>query len=76
VREVPEGLERCRSEEIEQGYLGGKLDGLTTAEVEFESREQSDGFHPPPWLGVDVTEDEQFANQALARAAGPPEAGR
>jgi adenylate cyclase len=143
---VPEGLDRCRSEDIEQGYLavgpdaevrlrrigeervltvkrgagaqrleeeveiteaqfqalwpliegqrlskrrfyvpldglvaevdvyGGELDGLITAEVEFESSDQSDGFHPPPWLGTEVTEDPRFANQALATAAGPPEA--
>ncbi len=141
----PNGLERCRSEEIEQGYLaadaeaevrvrrigaesfltvkrgsgrdrleeeveitavqlealwpategrrlakrrfyvpldgltsevdvyGGHLDGLITAEVEFDSVAESEGFHPPPWFGDEITGDARYANRALAEAGGPPE---
>jgi adenylate cyclase len=51
---------------------GGQLDGLITAEVEFESSEQAEAFDPPPWFGAEVTEDHRYANQALAAAAQPP----
>jgi adenylate cyclase len=53
---------------------GGRLDGLITAEVEFESREQAEAFEPPPWFGADVTEDHRYANQSLAVAPEPPKA--
>jgi len=143
VPEFPEGLEGCRSEEIEQGYLaitaesevrlrrigeamvltvkrgsgserleeeieiterqyralwplsegrrvtkrrfyvpvgdlvaevdvyGSDLDGLVTAEVEFPSHDESQGFHPPGWFGTDVSGDSGFANQSLARNGLP-----
>jgi adenylate cyclase len=147
VSRRPSGLERCRSEEIDQGYLaadaesevrvrrigaesfltvkrgsgrdrledeieitaeqlealwrategrrltkhrfyvpldgltaevdvyGGKLDGLITAEVEFDSVSDSEGFDPPPWFGDEITDDARYANQALAREGIPPEGG-
>ena len=143
----PSGLERCRSEEIEQGYLaadaesevrvrrigeesfltvkrgsgldrledeieisaeqfqalwpateggrlskrrfyvpldgltaevdvyGGELDGLVTAEVEFDSVSDSEGFDPPPWFGDEITDDTRYGNQALAKDGIPPEGG-
>jgi CYTH domain-containing protein/CHAD domain-containing protein len=51
----------------------GALDGLRTAEVEFDSREAADAFVPPPWLGAELTGDERYANQALATAGLPAE---
>jgi CYTH domain-containing protein/CHAD domain-containing protein len=49
----------------------GALDGLRTAEVEFDSREAADAFMPPPWLGAELTGDKRYANQALATAGLP-----
>ncbi|MGH2937100.1 MAG: CHAD domain-containing protein [Solirubrobacterales bacterium] len=51
----------------------GALDGLRTAEVEFDSREKADAFVPPPWLGKELTGDERYANQALATEGLPAE---
>ena len=51
----------------------GELDGLITAEVEFESMGAGEGFEPPGWFGAEVTDDARFANQSLAQAARPPE---
>jgi adenylate cyclase len=147
VSRRPSGLERCRSEEIDQGYLaadadaevrvrkigqqgfltvkrgsgrdrleeeieitqgqlealwpatdgrrlakhrfyvpldgltaeldvyGGQLDGLITAEVEFDSVADSEGFDPPPWFGREITDDPRYANRALAEAGRAPEGG-
>lgn len=49
----------------------GALDGLRTAEVEFDSLERADRFVPPPWLGAEVTGDERYANQRLATKGLP-----
>ncbi len=49
----------------------GALDGLRTAEVEFDSREAADAFVPPPWLGEELTGDERYANQTLATEGLP-----
>jgi adenylate cyclase len=51
----------------------GAHDGLLTAEIEFDSVEQSDAFRPPDWLGREVTGQRSYANQALA-TGGMPEA--
>jgi adenylate cyclase len=147
VSSGPSGLERCRSEEIDQGYLaadaesevrvrrigeqsfltvkrgsgrdrleeeieitgeqlealwpttegrrlskrrffipldgltaevdvyGGELDGLITAEVEFDSVADSERFDPPAWFGNEITGDARYANQALARDGAPREGG-
>jgi len=56
---------------IELDVYTGALDGLATAEVEFDSEEAADAFEPPDWLGEDVTEDLRYKNQRLARE-GPP----
>jgi CYTH domain-containing protein len=56
---------------IELDVYTGALDGLVTAEVEFDSEEAADAFEPPGWLGEDVTEDLRYKNQRLARE-GPP----
>ena len=57
----------------EVDVYGGELEGLITAEVEFESMGAGEGFEPPGWFGAEVTDDPRFANQSLAQAARPPE---
>jgi CYTH domain-containing protein/CHAD domain-containing protein len=47
------------------------LDGLRTAEIEFDSREAADRFQPPTWLGAELTGDERYANQTLATEGLP-----
>jgi CYTH domain-containing protein/CHAD domain-containing protein len=49
----------------------GALDGLRTAEIEFDSREQADRFLPPAWLGAELTGDGRYANQTLATKGLP-----
>ena len=56
---------------IELDVYTGALDGLVTAEVEFDSEEAADAFEPPGWLGEDVTEDLRYKNQRLARQGLP-----
>jgi CYTH domain-containing protein/CHAD domain-containing protein len=51
-------------------YEGG-LDGLRTAEVEFDSVEAARRFTPPAWLGKELTGDPAYANQSLATAGLP-----
>jgi CYTH domain-containing protein len=51
----------------------GRLAGLITAEVEFESPAASEGFAPPPWFGDEITDDRRYANQALAATGSLPE---
>ena len=57
--------------EIELDVYGGALDGLVTAEVEFESVDASAGFDAPKWLGAEVTDDERYKNERLARDGLP-----
>jgi adenylate cyclase len=59
----------------EVDVYGGKLDGLITAEVEFDSVAHSESFDPPPWFGDEITGDAGYANQALAKDGIPPEGG-
>ncbi len=56
---------------VEVDVYGGSLDGLRTAEVEFESTEAADGFEPPAWFGREVTDDLTYANQTLATSGMP-----
>jgi len=42
------------------------LQGLVTAEVEFDSAQSSGDFRPPPWLGEEITGDRRYANRSLA----------
>ncbi len=51
---------------IELDVYQGALAGLITAEVEFPSLETSAAFRPPPWLGVEITEDARYRNKHLA----------
>jgi CYTH domain-containing protein len=50
---------------------GGDLEGMVTAEVEFESLEAARAFAPPRWFGVEVTDDERYANRNLALHGAP-----
>ena len=48
-----------------------QLEGLITAEVEFDSVADSEGFEPPTWFGAEITDDPRYANQALAHEGRP-----
>jgi adenylate cyclase len=61
---------------IQVDVYRGKLKGLTTAEVEFPDEGASHDFRPPDWLGREVTGDEHYSNQNLARHGMPQEVGR
>ena len=60
---------------VEVDVYRGKLKGLTTAEVEFPDEGASHGFQPPEWLGREITGDDRYSNQELARYGRPQEAG-
>jgi adenylate cyclase len=51
---------------IELDVYAGAHDGLVVAEIEFESDAASEEYHPPKWLGREVTGDERYANRRLA----------
>lgn len=55
----------------EVDVYAGALDGLLTAEIEFESTAQAQRFRPPSWLGAELTGDERYANQSLATRGLP-----
>jgi CYTH domain-containing protein len=56
---------------IELDVYAGELDGLITAEVEFESEAESRAFAPPDFLGAEVTEDPRYRNKMLALHGKP-----
>jgi CYTH domain-containing protein len=56
---------------IQVDVYRGKLRGLTTAEVEFPDDDAARAFQPPEWFGREVTGDDQFSNQTLARNGLP-----
>jgi CYTH domain-containing protein len=49
------------------------LTGLIVAEVEFPSAEASVRFVPPPWFGMEVTDDRHYKNATLAMQGKPPQ---
>ena len=51
---------------IEVDSYSGKLEGLTVAEVEFESLAQARAFEIPAAFGPELTYDPRFGNRALA----------
>jgi adenylate cyclase len=51
------------------------LQGLVTAEVEFESEARARSFQPPDWLGEELTGDARYSNQSLASRGRPPHDG-
>lgn len=64
---------------LEQGLTaevdiyGGKLQGLMTTEVEFESIAQAQDFVPPAWFGKDVSMDHRYKNTSLSIYGIPQE---
>ncbi|MCL4244404.1 MAG: CYTH domain-containing protein [Candidatus Dadabacteria bacterium] len=61
----------CGPHVIELDVYSGKLEGLVTAEVEFESAEECSAFAPPLWLGKDITNDKRYKNKNLSRHGIP-----
>lgn len=59
---IPEGASLI----IELDVYHGRLAGLMTAEVEFESPEAAVAFDPPAWIGDEVTDDARYKNKHLA----------
>jgi adenylate cyclase len=57
--------------EFELDVYEGELAGLVTAEVEFDSEESAEAFQPPDWLGEEVTDDDRYKNERLARDGLP-----
>ncbi len=55
----------------EVDVYAGDLAGLVVAEVEFRSEDDSGAFHPPEWMGQEVTGDGRYANQTLALNGKP-----
>jgi adenylate cyclase len=60
---------------IELDVYAGELDGLVTAEIEFDSADQAEAFEPPPWIGSDVTGHGGYSNQSLAAHGQPRSRG-
>ena len=56
---------------VELDVYRGKLRGLMTAEVEFDSARQLRRFRPPDWFGREVTARDEFSNARLATMARP-----
>jgi adenylate cyclase len=57
--------------EVELDVFGDELEGLLIAEVEFKSEAESDEFESPDWLGKEVTGDDRYSGQSLARSGVP-----
>jgi adenylate cyclase len=57
---------------IELDVYHGRLTGLVTAEIEFETEAAAAAFEPPSWLGREVTEDPRYKNKRLATDGAPP----
>ena len=52
---------------IEVDVYGAPHRGLITAEIEFNSGQESRGFPSPPWFGREITGNPHYSNQRLAR---------
>ena len=65
-------VEKVRYDIVHEGHLieldvyDEALSGLLTAEVEFPSVEASTVFHPPAWLGREITGEKGYKNKNLA----------
>lgn len=51
---------------LEVDVYQGDLEGLLSAEIEFNSTEASENFEIPAWLNHEVTDRKDFKNQQLA----------
>ena len=58
---------------IELDIYHDSLEGLITAEIEFDSPQASDVFDPPEWFGNEITGDKRYKNQNLALRGLPKE---
>jgi len=56
---------------IEIDVFRGKLKGLVVAEIEFPDETAAQAFSIPSWLGEEITENEDYHNQNLARFGAP-----
>ncbi len=59
--EIPHG-----DRTVEIDVYHERHEGLVVAEVEFDDEDSAKNFHPPDWLGDDVTGDPRYSNQLLA----------
>jgi adenylate cyclase len=57
---------------IELDIFEGNLKGLMVAEIEFKSVGESKAYSVPAWFDREVTEDEKYKNQNLAKHGLPP----
>jgi adenylate cyclase len=64
--EIPHDGQTIELDEYDQGLLG-----LRTAEIEFRSEAEANGFTPPAWLGREVTDDPAYKNRTLAKEGIP-----
>ena len=48
---------------------------MITAEMEFDPEAASDAFESPDWFGIEVTDDDRYANKTLATRGLPEEGG-
>jgi CYTH domain-containing protein/CHAD domain-containing protein len=71
VRKVRHYVPLGEDRRAEIDVYAGELEGLRTAEIEFDSLEEADRFEPPPWLGEELTGDGRYANRSLATAGLP-----
>jgi CYTH domain-containing protein len=60
---------------IELDVYEGRLAGLVTAEVEFESKAAAAAFTAPAWLGSEVSDDPRYKNKWLATHGLPARPG-
>jgi CYTH domain-containing protein/CHAD domain-containing protein len=71
VRKVRHYVPLGEDRRAEIDVYAGELEGLRTAEIEFDSLAEADRFEPPPWLGEELTGDGRYANRSLATAGLP-----
>ena len=58
----------CAGRTVEVDVYGGHHRGLITAEVEFRSLRAAKVFHPPAFLGREVTGNRRYTNESLAQS--------
>jgi len=61
--------------ELDVDVYGGSLEGLITAEIEFDSEQISESFEPPGWIGAEVTGEAGYTNKNLATRGIPTALG-
>ena len=76
VRKVRHYVPLPAGRRAEVDVYAGRLAGLLTVEVEFDSLAEADAFEPPDWIGEELTGDERYANRALATEGLPRDAAK